>query len=72
MQRYNVRSNCISPFAWSRLIGTIPTDTPDQQARVEKIKTMARSRSPRWRLPASDAAADVTGQIFACVPTRSS
>ena len=25
MARYNVRSNCISPFAWSRLIGTIPT-----------------------------------------------
>jgi NAD(P)-dependent dehydrogenase (short-subunit alcohol dehydrogenase family) len=22
MQRYHVRSNCISPFAWSRLIGT--------------------------------------------------
>ena len=24
-ERYNVRSNCIAPFAWSRLIGTIPT-----------------------------------------------
>jgi len=30
MQRYNVRSNCIAPFAWSPLIATIPTDTPDQ------------------------------------------
>ncbi|MDP3822682.1 MAG: SDR family NAD(P)-dependent oxidoreductase, partial [Burkholderiales bacterium] len=28
MKRYNVRSNCISPFAWSRMIGAIPTDTP--------------------------------------------
>jgi NAD(P)-dependent dehydrogenase (short-subunit alcohol dehydrogenase family) len=27
MQRFNVRSNCVSPFAWSRLIGTIPTET---------------------------------------------
>ena len=26
MARFNVRSNCVSPFAWSRLIGTIPTD----------------------------------------------
>src|SRR6266702_5412650 len=24
MARFNVRSNCISPFAWSRMIGTIP------------------------------------------------
>ena len=27
MNRFNVRSNCVSPFAWSRLIGTIPTET---------------------------------------------
>lgn len=40
MKRYNVRSNCISPFAWSRMIGAIPTDTPQQQARVEKLKKM--------------------------------
>ena len=39
MQRFNVRSNCISPFAWSRMIGTIPTETPEQKARVERIKT---------------------------------
>jgi NAD(P)-dependent dehydrogenase (short-subunit alcohol dehydrogenase family) len=35
MKRYNVRSNCISPFAWSRMIGSMPTETPEQQARVE-------------------------------------
>ena len=40
MARFNVRSNCISPFAWSRLIGTIPSDTPEQQARLAKIKAM--------------------------------
>ena len=27
MARFNVRSNCVSPFAWSRLIGTIPTES---------------------------------------------
>jgi len=27
MGRFRVRSNCIAPFAWSRLIGTIPTAT---------------------------------------------
>src|SRR3546814_15970379 len=36
MKRYNVRSNCISPVAWSRMVSSIPTDTPEQKARVEK------------------------------------
>jgi NAD(P)-dependent dehydrogenase (short-subunit alcohol dehydrogenase family) len=27
MERFNVRSNCISPFAWSRLVGTVPPAT---------------------------------------------
>src|SRR5262249_45328647 len=37
MARYNVTANCISPFAWTRLIGTIPTDTPEQQTRVGNL-----------------------------------
>ena len=66
MSRFNVRSNCISPFAWSRLIGTIPTDTPEQQARVEKIKQMIPAKiAPVAVALASDRAKDVTGQIFA-------
>ena len=35
MGRFNVRSNCISPFAWSRMIGTIPISDDAQRARVE-------------------------------------
>ena len=66
MKRYNVRSNCISPFAWSRMIGSIPTDTPDQQARVEKLKKLGTAQiAPVAAFLASDAAADVTAQIFA-------
>ncbi|HMN82405.1 MAG TPA: SDR family NAD(P)-dependent oxidoreductase [Burkholderiaceae bacterium] len=66
MQRYNVTSNCISPFAWSRLIGTIPTETPEQQARVAKIKTMETAKiAPLAVWLASDAGAEVSGQIFA-------
>ncbi|HYG42013.1 MAG TPA: SDR family NAD(P)-dependent oxidoreductase [Bordetella sp.] len=65
MHKYSVRSNCISPFAWSRLIGSIPTDTPDQQERVERMKVMeTRKIAPLARFLASDAAMDVTGQIF--------
>ena len=66
MKRYNVRSNCISPFAWSRMIGSIPTDTPEQQARVEKLKKLDTAQiAPMAAFLASDAAADVTAQIFA-------
>ena len=66
MARYNVRSNCISPFAWSRMVGAIPTDTPEQQARVEKLKSMTPGKvAPLAVFLASDAAHDVTGQIIA-------
>ena len=66
MARFNVRSNCISPFAWSRLIGTIPIETPEQQARVERIKTATAAKiAPLAVYLASDLSKDVTGQIFA-------
>jgi NAD(P)-dependent dehydrogenase (short-subunit alcohol dehydrogenase family) len=66
MQRYNVRSNCISPFAWSRMIGTIPTETPEQQARVERIKKMTPDKiAPLAVFLLSDLAKEVSGQILA-------
>ncbi|MFM8609831.1 MAG: SDR family NAD(P)-dependent oxidoreductase [Burkholderiaceae bacterium] len=66
MQRFNVRSNCISPFAWSRMIGAIPTDTPEQQARVERIKQMTPAKiAPLAVALAGEPGRSVTGQIFA-------
>jgi NAD(P)-dependent dehydrogenase (short-subunit alcohol dehydrogenase family) len=66
MAKYQVRSNCISPFAWSRMIGSIPTETEDQKARVEKLKSMETAKiAPLAVFLASDAARDVSGQIFA-------
>jgi NAD(P)-dependent dehydrogenase (short-subunit alcohol dehydrogenase family) len=65
MAKYRVRSNCIAPFAWSRMIGSIPTETPDQQARVEKLKSMETAKiAPLAVYLASDKAHDVSGQIF--------
>jgi NAD(P)-dependent dehydrogenase (short-subunit alcohol dehydrogenase family) len=65
MAKYNVTSNCISPFAWSRMIGTIPAETPDQRARVEKLKSMETAKiAPMAVYLASDASQAVTGQIF--------
>jgi NAD(P)-dependent dehydrogenase (short-subunit alcohol dehydrogenase family) len=66
MARFNVRSNCVSPFAWSRMIGTIPTETDAEKERVERIKTMdANKIAPLAIFLLSDLAKDVSGQIFA-------
>ena len=65
MGRFRVRSNCIAPFAWSRLIGTIPTNTEEEKARVEKIQQMTPDKiAPLAIALCSDAAKDVSGQIF--------
>ena len=66
MQRFEVRSNCIAPFAWSRLIGTIPTADPAQAARVAKMKEMTPALvAPLAVYLLSDGAKEVSGQIFA-------
>lgn len=66
MRRYGVRSNCIAPFAWSRMTSSIPAETPDQQARLERLKQMTPDKNaPMAVFLASDAASHVTGQIFA-------
>jgi NAD(P)-dependent dehydrogenase (short-subunit alcohol dehydrogenase family) len=66
MAKFKVRSNCISPFAWSRMIGAIPTETEEQKARVARLQKMETAKiAPLAVFLASDAAADVTGQVFA-------
>lgn len=66
MQRFGVRSNCISPSAWSRLTGTVPVETEAQKARRAKIMAMTPDKiAPMAVYLASDAAKDVSGQIFA-------
>ena len=67
MARFGVRSNCMSPFAWSRMIGTIPSNTPEQEARLAKIKRMTPAQiAPMCVYLVSDAANEmgVTAQVF--------
>ncbi|MGJ4921144.1 SDR family oxidoreductase [Bradyrhizobium oligotrophicum] len=66
MGRFNVRSNCVSPFAWSRMIGTIPAETEAEKERVERMKRMGPEKiAPVVAYLLGDASKDVTGQIFA-------
>jgi len=65
MARYDVTANCISPFAWTRMIGTIPVQTPEQKARIAKLEKMSpRDIAPLAVYLASEDAANVSGQIF--------
>ena len=65
MHRYNVRSNCLSPWAWSRMTSSIPTGTPEQKAAVEKLQRMTPDKNaPLAVYLSSDAAKAVTGQVF--------
>jgi NAD(P)-dependent dehydrogenase (short-subunit alcohol dehydrogenase family) len=66
MQRFNVSSNCIAPFAWTRMVNTIPTDTPEQQKRVQGLKKMIPEKiAPFVVALLSDAGRQrVNGQIF--------
>jgi len=48
-----------------RMISSIPTETPEQQARVQKLKSMATAKiAPLAVYLASEEARDVSGQIL--------
>ena len=65
MARAGVRSNCIAPFAWSRMTASIPAETPAQKERVERLKAMSADKiAPLVVYLASDAASGVNNQVF--------
>jgi NAD(P)-dependent dehydrogenase (short-subunit alcohol dehydrogenase family) len=65
MERFGVRSNCIAPNAWSRMISSIPATTEAEKARVGRLQRMTPDKNaPLAVFLASDLARDVTGQIF--------
>lgn len=64
MAKFGVRSNCIAPFAWTRLVGTIPNN-PENAARIEVAKKMTPDKIAPFAVAlCSDASKDVSGQIF--------
>jgi len=66
MQKFAVRSNCIAPFAWSRMTGSVPTNTPEERTRVERFKQMTPNKiAPLAVYLLSEAAQEVNAQVFA-------
>ena len=62
----NVRSNCVAPFAWTRMIESIPIKSEEQAEAFEKLRNNARPEhvAPICTYLCSDAAAKVTGNVF--------
>lgn len=66
MARFGTRSNCIAPWAATRMTGSIPESDPNYEARMKIRKTLSEGQkvAPLAVALLSDAAKDVTGQIF--------
>ena len=65
MQRFHVRSNCIAPFAFTRMVSSIPADTPEGLERMKVNQRLEAAKiAPFTCALLTDAASDVTGQIF--------
>src|SRR6201988_2528851 len=65
MARFNVRSNCIAPFAWTRMIDSIPAETEEEKQRVARFREMTPEKiAPLAVYLGSDRAEGITGQIF--------
>src|ERR1700747_795153 len=65
MQRFNVRSNAIAPFAGGRRIGSIPTETDAERERVARLQQMTPEKiAPLVVYLGSDKADGISGQIF--------
>jgi NAD(P)-dependent dehydrogenase (short-subunit alcohol dehydrogenase family) len=65
MARFNVRSNCIAPFAFTRMIESIPAQSEQDKRRIEAFQRMTPEKiAPLAVYLCSDAAANINGQIF--------
>ncbi len=65
MARFGVRSNCVAPFAWTRMIDSIPAETEEEKARVAAFQEMTPEKiAPLVVYLGSDRAEGISGQIF--------
>jgi NAD(P)-dependent dehydrogenase (short-subunit alcohol dehydrogenase family) len=66
MARFQVRSNCIAPFAFTRMIESIPAASEAERERVARFQQMTPQKiAPLAVYLASNRAEGISGQIFA-------
>ena len=65
MQKFGVRSNAVAPFAWTRMVSSIPDETPEQKKRVQGLKKLVPEKvAPFVVALCADEARAVSGQVF--------
>lgn len=66
MKRDNVTSNCIAPFAWTRIPDSIPAVTNEMKKSVDRLFKDMRPEdvSPLAVFLSSERAGGITGQVF--------
>ncbi len=65
MARSNVRSNCVAPFAFTRMIDSIPAETEEEKAHIAAFREMTPEKiAPLVVYLSSDKATGISGQIF--------
>jgi NAD(P)-dependent dehydrogenase (short-subunit alcohol dehydrogenase family) len=64
MQRFNVTSNAVAPFAWTRMVASIP-ETPENRHRLEINRRLKPEKiAPLVVALASEGGRKTNGQIF--------
>jgi NAD(P)-dependent dehydrogenase (short-subunit alcohol dehydrogenase family) len=66
MKRYNVSSNCIAPFAFTRMTDSLPKETPEQKKNLERLRLLRPEKIAPFTvaLLSEEGRMSVTGQIF--------
>jgi NAD(P)-dependent dehydrogenase (short-subunit alcohol dehydrogenase family) len=65
-QRYNIRSNALAPFAWTRMIEQIPVTSQEMAESFARFRERATPAhiAPVVSYLISDAAKEISGQVF--------